>query len=352
MMIPVVIPTYEPDERFVVLIQNLIDKKITPIVVVDDGSSEVYQKFFLRAAEILKTNGVILKHDTNQGKGRALKTAFEYVLKTYPTALGCVTADCDGQHSPDCIEKMRHEFKTHENDLLLGVRCFDFKNIPWKSKLGNCFTRFICKFFVNLDVHDTQTGLRCIPLSLMPELLNLKGNRFEYEMQMLIYCAGKRKITEVPIETIYDCKENHQTHFKPFADSIKIYAVIFKQFYHYIISSVLSFVFDVTLFWFFCRLLKESCASTYIVWATVLARILSAGFNIVLNYSVVFKSHANFAYSSFKYGVLAVCIMLLSAAFVSGFAFLWPAVSPVYIKIIVDSFLFMLSFYMQKKYVF
>lgn len=352
MMIPVVIPAYEPDERFVDLVQNLVTRGIAPIIVVDDGSGPVWQKFFKKASEILQDNGVILRHEVNLGKGKALKTAFTYILNKYPDALGCVTADCDGQHSPDCIEKIRQSFSDDVDVLLLGTREFKYKSIPWKSKLGNCLTKFICKFFVNLNVRDTQTGLRGIPLNIMPELIKLKGNRFEYEMQMLIYCASKGRIVEVPIQTIYDCKTNHQTHFNPFLDSIKIYAVIFKQFYKYIVSSVLSFGLDIVLFWYFCRLLKGSHLSTYIILATVFARLISAMFNIAVNYKIVFTSHENFALSSIKYGLLAVCIMSASALLVSGFAFLLPGISPVCIKIVIDTLLFLMSFYMQKKYVF
>lgn len=352
MMIPVVIPAYEPDERFICLIEDLIKKEITPIVVVDDGSGGQYQKFFNQAAKIIKNNGVILKHEKNKGKGAALKTAFEYILKTFPDALGCVTADSDGQHTPECIEKLRQSFISYPNNLLLGVRQFDKKNIPFKSKFGNCLTRFVCKFFANLNVNDTQTGLRGIPTGLMPDLISLKGNRFEYEMQMLIYCVQKTPIIEIPIQTIYESKEHHQTHFNPIKDSLKIYAVIFKQFYKYIVSSVLSFVLDVSAFWCFCLILSGMDLRLRIISATCIARVISAVFNILMNYLFVFESKKSFTFSSVKYMLLAVSVMFLSAMFVSGFALLLPAVSPVWIKIAVDSLLFVLCFYVQKKFVF
>jgi len=352
MIVPIVIPAYEPDERFVTLIRNLVKKRIVPIIVVDDGSSIQYQKFFNKASKIMKGNGVTLKHETNQGKGAALKTAFKYILKTYPSALGCVTADCDGQHSPECIEKMQQSFRAQPESLILGVRDFDKRDIPFKSKFGNCLTRFVCKFFANLNINDTQTGLRCIPQSLIPALIKLKGNRFEYEMQMLIYCADKTSVIEVPIKTIYESKENHQTHFKPVFDSVKIYAVIFKQFHKYIASSVLSFALDISAFWFFCRILKNTDLGIRIVTATIAARIMSALFNISMNYLFVFESRKNFIFSSGKYVLLAISIMLLSAILVSGFAFLLPDFSPVLIKVGIDSLLFILSFHFQKKYVF
>ena len=105
-MIPIVIPSYEPDERFPAILTDLNNAGLGPVVVVDDGSGDNYQNFFAQAEQIIKPlGGVVLHHDGNKGKGRALKTAFSYILDNMPEATGCVTADSDGQHSVECIKK-------------------------------------------------------------------------------------------------------------------------------------------------------------------------------------------------------------------------------------------------------
>ena len=94
------------------------------------------------------------------------------------------------------------------------MRTFDGDDIPWKSRFGNTITMSVFSYIAGTKVHDTQTGLRGIPLGLMKEMLGVSYDRFEFEMQMLLDASANYPILELPIETIYDSKENHQTHFR------------------------------------------------------------------------------------------------------------------------------------------
>ena len=71
------------------------------------------------------------------------------------------------------------------SSLVLGTRTFDSKDIPWKSRLGNKITIQTFKFASGVKINDTQTGLRGIPRLLMATMLEVKYDRFEFEMQML-----------------------------------------------------------------------------------------------------------------------------------------------------------------------
>ena len=237
-MIPIIIPAYEPDMRLLELLKDMKSNKCGPVILVNDGSGKEYNDIFDKAQTILKDiGGVLLIHEKNKGKGRALKTAFAYVLDQYPQAIGVVTADSDGQHTVSCINAVRAALVQQPDNLILGVRKFDGEGIPWKSRFGNTLTEKIFAYITGVHVSDTQTGLRGIPTSFMEELLDIPGERFEFEMQMLMECAGKYNITEIPIKTIYDSEDNHQTHFDPLADSIRIYKIIGKKFLKYIFAS-------------------------------------------------------------------------------------------------------------------
>lgn len=351
MIIPIIIPSYEPDERLTELMSTLVTEDVN-VVVVDDGSGENYKEIFDKVKEILGSKGIVLTHNVNKGKGRALKTAFQYVLDNIPDAIGAVTADSDGQHTKECIKAVSESLEEHPDSLILGVRRFDGEEVPWKSRFGNTLTLKVMKIVSGLSVSDTQTGLRGIPRKFMEELLTVDGERFEFETRMLLETVNKYNIVEVPIETIYDSKENHQTHFDPFLDSIKIYKILFEKFIRYVFAALSSFVIDIALFTIFCMLLKGWNPDLYAAAATVLARIISATYNYFVNYVFVFRSNEKKLVSAGKYLVLAAAQMGSSALLVTLAIHIFPHTHETVLKTVVDTILFFVNYQIQKRYVF
>ena len=345
-----VIPSYEPDTRLIELIKTLKNYS-DPIVIVDDGSGEKYQTIFNELTKIRTDKLIILHHEVNKGKGRALKTAFQYILNNLKDSAGCITADSDGQHDYKSIIKVRDSLIQNPDSLIMGVRSFEGNHIPWKSKAGNKITIKVLSFLTGIRVSDTQTGLRGIPLKFMSELIEVPGDRFEFETQMLLESVDRYPIVEVPIETIYDSKENHQSHFNPFKDSIKIYRILARQFVKYLISSLSSSVVDIVLFALFCSLFKNSYPVWYASIATVSARVISAIYNYLINYILVFKSKEKVSKSALRYFILAIVQMLCSTVLVQAGVFIFRSME-VLIKIIVDVFLFFCCYYIQNRFVF
>lgn len=344
--IAVIIPSYEPDERLVVLIQNL-QKLCQNIVVVNDGSNSRFDGIFRE----LENRGVtVLRHAVNQGKGRALKTAFNYCLLQDQELIGCVTADSDGQHLPEDIIRCGQTLQRNPGDLVLGCRNFDDDSVPQKSRYGNKITRTIFRYLCGLKITDTQTGLRGIPAKFMRELLSVPGERFEFETNMLIAAKDGYSIREIEIKTVYDSKTNHQTHFDPLKDSIRIYRILGRIFLSFIISSLSASIIDLSLFAIFCALLREKAG--YILLATALARIISATYNYLVNYHIVFSSKEQHCKSTVKYIVLAIVQGTMSAILVNALVLLVGARFELLAKIVVDTLLFVLSFYIQREFVF
>ncbi len=351
-MIPIIIPAYEPDERFIGLLSNLVKRENVFIIVVDDGSGSDYENIFSRVKEMIVDKGILLTHNVNKGKGRALKTAFQYVLYNMSDVIGAVTADSDGQHTVECIESVSRKLEEKPEALILGVRRFDAEDLPWKSKFGNNLTLKVMKLVSGLSVSDTQTGLRGIPRKFMEELLDVEGEGFEFETRMLLATVKKYDICEVPIKTIYDSKENHQTHFHPVKDSLKIYKVLFEKFFRFAFTSVSSFMIDIALFTVFCMLFKVWNGILYATVATILARIISAIYNYMMNYMFVFRSKESKMVSAGKYVLLSAAQMGCSAALVTGAVYIFSGVNETIIKMIIDTILFFVSYQIQKKFVF
>lgn len=345
--IPVIIPSYEPDGKLPALLQELSDGGFENIIIVDDGSGEAYKSIFDEADSF--SSVTLLHHAVNMGKGRALKTAFDYVLCHFPDAIGAITADSDGQHSPECIRACAEALIENPGALIMGCRSFDGDDVPARSQFGNKLTRRVMKYLVGVSVSDTQTGLRGISASFMKSLLTLKGERFEFETNMLMETKKLGiQIIEVPIKTIY-IEDNRTSHFNPIKDSIRIYMTFGK----FLFSSLSSSVLDLCLFSIFCALLKgrDLHMLNYITLSTVMARLLSAAYNYMLNYKLVFESRGSLIKTLSRYVLLAVCQMSLSALLVN---IIYPYIGgfETFVKIPVDIMLFFLSYVIQREFVY
>lgn len=219
-----IIPSLNPDEKLIKLVDDL-KKEYSKIIIVNDGSDS--DQIFNKLKKIGEC--IILTHDINMGKGEALKTAFKYYQShLYKKYLGVITVDSDGQHLPvDTIEMSKILEK--EDKFVLGTRLFNTKETPFRNKLGNRITSKVFKWVYKVYIKDTQTGLRAIPNRLINEMIKIPGSRFEYELNMLIKLVKqKEEIIEYDIKTVYLKNSNKKSHFKVIADSIRIYKTMFK----------------------------------------------------------------------------------------------------------------------------
>jgi glycosyltransferase involved in cell wall biosynthesis len=339
----ILIPAYNPDEKLLKLVDEIILADFKQMIIVNDGSKAECDDLFQTLAK--KDECILLKHAVNLGKGRALKTGFNHFLNHFDEAIGVVTVDADGQHSVHDMKKVAEKLQQRPKSLVLGVRDFSAENIPFRSRFGNIVTRKVFNLACGVKITDTQTGLRGISCSFLRELMNVNGDRFEYEMNMLLECkANQVAIEEVDIETIY-IEENKSSHFNPVMDSIKIYSLFLK----YAFSSLFSFGLDILLFAFFAILLKEHLPLYFIIVATIGARVLSSIVNYTLNKNLVFKSNSK--NTLIKYYVLSVSQMFASS-FAVYLLYLLIGDGEVAIKIVVDGLLFLVSFYIQRVWVF
>lgn len=343
--IVVLVPTYEPDQKFINLVEELVQRNFTNILVVNDGSSKDKQKYFKQVEKY--RNIKIINHAVNQGKGRALKTGFNYILNNFKDVIGCVTVDGDGQHLPNDIESCTQALIENPNHLILGVRDFDNSNVPFRSQFGNKLTRQVLNLLVGIKISDTQTGLRALSLENMTHFMKVTGEKYEYETNMLIETKELDiGVTEIPISTVY-IEENESSHFNPILDSAKIYKVFFK----YIISSFSSSVVDIVLFAILTSLLNDYIPNYYILVSTFFARVVSVLVNYKINAKQVFGGKNQKEGSFYRYVILAVIQVLASAGLVLVFSrkFL---LNETITKIFVDVFLFFISFVIQREFVF
>lgn len=349
MKVSVIIPSLNPDEKLMQVVNGCIKIGFDDIILVNDGSDAAHMKPFEEAEKLPYVT--ILTHEINRGKGRALKTAFDYCIKNRPDIYGVVTVDGDNQHTPKDIMACAEKMIKLKNQIVLGVRDFSQEQVPWTSRTGNMITRNVFLVACGMKITDTQTGLRAIPAQHLELMMNVKGERFEYETEMLLVMQKKNiKFTEVTIETVY-INENETSHFKAFRDSFMIYKMILK----YALSSLLSAGIDFLAYSAILLLIDgQQERQIRLLIATVCARVISSLFNFTVNKKTVFKSDAPLKSTIVKYYTLCVCQIAASYGLLYLLSNILSSatVGEIFLKIPVDILLFIVSFQLQHRWVF
>ncbi len=341
--IAVLIPAYQPDIKLTLLCEKLFNHGIKDVLIVNDGSDAEYNPLF---EDIKSEFGYsILSHEHNLGKGRALKDGMRKLLET--DVDGCVTADADGQHLAADILTCIKRLEAEPDKFFIGMRDFTGSNIPFADRIWNGATKVIFRYLFGAKLSDSLCGLRGIPRSFMEEIVSIKGDRYEYETEVLIEATRRLEIVEFPIATIFDQKGHFTSR-----DSFEIYKIFAKVFLTFVFSSLSSSLIDLILFSVFCRVFRGRYPLAYVSVATVIARIISSIYNYVLNKRIVFRKQKKHKNSGLKYFVLAIVQMILSAAGVTGLVALTDGISETLLKAVVDIILFFTSYPIQQKYVF
>ena len=331
----ILIPSYEPDNRLVDLIDK-IDRERFDIVVVNDGSNKEYNKIF----DKIKDKVHLISYQDNQGKGYALKKGISYIKDKYQKDYLIVTMDSDGQHTIEDAIKLCEYTKTHLNTYVLGMRKRNEKT-PLRSRLGNSITKFVYSVVTHIDLYDTQTGLRAFTYNLTNFMLNVPGNRFEYEINALLLSPKNGiNLHEIKIETIY-IDNNKGTHFKTLRDSFLIYKDIIK----FSFSSIISFLIDYFLF-----IILSFFINSLIV-CNIIARIISATCNYLLNRKYVFHSKNSLVKSILSYTLLAISILFFNTILLHIFVEKL-LINKFISKIIVEIVMFIVSYFVQKHFIF
>lgn len=336
----ILIPAYKPDEKLNKLIDDLKAAGFPNIVVVDDGGGETYRPFFEQARQ---QGATVLVHEVNRGKGAALKTGLKHIASAAPDS-HVVTADADGQHRPEDIAKLADAIAQYPDALLLGSR--DKKLMPPRSKAGNTLTCFMFWLTNGLWINDTQTGLRVLPPQTLERFSNIDGDRYEYEMNMLIIARRERvPVKEIGIETIY-IDDNASSHFNALRDGMRIYKLLFRQFIAYAGSSLVATLVD-----YLGALLLRMVFPGAVALPTYSARAISSVVNFLMNKNLVFKNEKGNKFAVVKYYLLVAFVAFVSVQIIR---LLHMVLGMPYLlsKIIADVVMFFFNYKVQDKFVF
>lgn len=209
-----IIPTYNHSDKLSGVIAATL--AITPdVIVVNDGSTDNTSSILDDYANIIR-----MEYPKNRGKGYALRQGFRKAKE-----MGfdyAITVDSDGQHNPDEILSFLAASRQNPQAIIIGARNLYAENMPEKNTFANKFSNFWFKLQTSIDLPDTQSGYRLYPLEAVAKTHALCG-RYEYELELLVRSAWHGvPIISIPISVSYDKEGERVSHFRPFADFIRI----------------------------------------------------------------------------------------------------------------------------------
>ncbi len=193
-------------------------KQLENVLIVDDGSTDI--DVMLTVAD---EHVVVIRHETNEGKGSALMSGLKYV-KDHGGKYA-ITIDADGQHFPSDIGKFIAQIEGQDDLIVVGSRNFSVENVPGKSKFGRSFSNFWFKVETGLTIDDCQSGYRAYPVDYILQL-DLKSVHYDFETEVIAKAvwAGLR-IKTIDIGVHYAPQGERISHFHSFRDNLRISVV-------------------------------------------------------------------------------------------------------------------------------
>lgn len=301
------VTAYQAAEQFLLLLEEAKNSGFE-LLVVDDGSGENFRKVFRAAARY----GTVLCHAGNKGKGQAIKTGLSYIREHCPRDCTVVTMDANGQHRVVDAKRSCKIAQDNPDTLVLGSR----KLLAFSAKL-------------------------------IPQLLAVPGERYEYEMNALLACSR----TGIPIldeeSDIPYIDGNAVSHFDTVKDSWRVYKEILK----FSAASLISFLVDYGLYSMLTVRTAGWGSTRSILISNVGARIVSACVNYIINRSLVFQSKGGVVRSAVQYAVLAGGI-LAGNTIVLSFLADDLGINRYAAKLITELIFFLMSWLLQRKIIF
>jgi glycosyltransferase involved in cell wall biosynthesis len=210
-----IVPAFNEENTINKVISRLRKAKITPIIV-DDGSTDQTYK-------LAKSFGVtVIKHEYNKGKGEALKTGFNFILKNLPNVNYILIFDADMQYKAEESEKILQPLKENKADFVMGYR--NWKEVPIANRVGNSTWRILFNYFFDVKLKDTNCGFIGLTRNAIKKIGNVHGGYIIENSMLRDAVKNKLRIKQVPVTVTY--RKKRTLHFARMFFGILIFIIV------------------------------------------------------------------------------------------------------------------------------
>jgi dolichol-phosphate mannosyltransferase len=191
-MVSVLVPVYNEVQHLDQLLRAIADSPVDKeIVIVDDGSTDGTREKLLTLAPSQRIT--ILCHQTNCGKGAAIRTGLRHTRGEY-----VLIQDSDLEYDPRDYPALLAPLQAGVANVVYGVRR-DRPERGLRFYLGARFLTQLTNFLYRAGIHDEATCYKVFRRSLLQEI-TLECRRFEFCPEVTAkVCRVGEEIYEVPI---------------------------------------------------------------------------------------------------------------------------------------------------------
>ncbi len=201
MKISVIVPAYNEEkaiEGTIAVLSGYLASAFGDfeLVVVSDGSRD---QTFAKASRLASPQVKVFEYQPNRGKGHALRYGFS---KTVGDLI--VFYDTGIDFPPSQIGDFLQVLQKTDSDLVIGSKRHTRSkvNYPFRRKIISLLAQACTRLLFNLNVTDTQVGLKVFRRKVLEEVMPLmlvKRYAFDIELLVLARRCGF-KIVEAPVE--------------------------------------------------------------------------------------------------------------------------------------------------------
>ncbi|MBC8017711.1 MAG: glycosyltransferase family 2 protein [Verrucomicrobia bacterium] len=208
----ILIPAYNAEKTILAVVRECLEHGL-PVVLVDDGSADD------TSGLVAGLPVMLLKHEKNLGKGAALKTGFDWAVKSGYD--GVVTIDADGQHDVSAIPSLVASAQSGRWGILIASRHSQFEQMAGLRKIWNRIGVWCIWKRTGFEITDSQSGFRYYSCDVLKNIA-LKSNGYALEMEIFLK-AWKSGFTIGSLPVAARVADGRATsHYRPVKDTFNI----------------------------------------------------------------------------------------------------------------------------------